>query len=359
MLDELGEAVIASDAAHRIVYWNAAAQSLLGWGAQDALGQTDSELLQARTNAGQTAEIIAGLLGKRPWSAEATVRTRDGVIVPARITASALRGVDGAVAGFVAVVTDLRAVREAASRREAMAAMDAVASLARGIAQELNEGVTRIESAIRATLARVPLREPARTELDDALRTVDATAALAVQLSAIGRALVIRPAATDLAGVVRGSQAALALIAGTDIAVTMQLEPAPPDVWVDGAVASQILLNLAANASAAMPEGGRLEIATYPVEIARKAEEPPDIPAGPWVVLELRDTRASVPPSLDRFFEPFSEGVLPPGMGMAAAHGMVMLSGGRLTVQPGVSGGLVFRAYFRPAASVRGPESAA
>jgi len=358
MLDELGEAVMASDAAHRIVYWNSAAQTLLGWSFEEALGQADSELLQARTSAGQTAEIIAGLLGRRPWSAEATVRTRDGLSIPVRITASALRGADGAVAGFVAVITDLRAVREAASHREAMAAMDAVASLARGIAQELNEGVLRIESAIRNTLARVPLREPARGELDDALRTVDATAALAAQLTAMGRALAIKPAATDLAAVVHGSQAALWLLAGTDITVSTQLEAAPPLVWVDAAVASQILLNLAANATAAMPSGGRLEIATYAVDVARSAEEPPEVPAGPWVVLELRDTRADVPPTLARLFEPFSESVVPPGMGLAAAHGMVTLSGGRLTVQAGAEGGLVFRAHFRPAATVRGPASA-
>jgi signal transduction histidine kinase len=239
-----------------------------------------------------------------------------------------------------------------------MAAMDAVATLARGIAQELNEGVTRIEGAIRNTLARVPLKEPARYALDDALRTVDATAALAAQLSAIGRALAIKPAATDLAGVVRGSHAALTLLAGTEITLATELEPAPPLVWVDVAVASQILLNLAANASAAMAEGGRLEIATYSVEVARNAEELPEVPAGPWVVLELRDTRVQLPASLDRLFEPFAEGVVPPGMGLAAAHGMVTLSGGRLTVQRGEGGGLVFRAYFRPAAAVRAPEGA-
>jgi PAS domain S-box-containing protein len=351
LLDQLGEAVIASDAAHRIVYWNAAAESLLGWTTEEVIGKTDSELLQTKTSAGQTAEIIAGLLRNRPWSAEVMVRRRDRSTLPARITASALRGADGAVAGYVAVVTDLRAVREHTSRREAMAAMDAVANMARGIARELTEAVARIEAGIRATLARVSLQERSRAQLDDALRTVDATAALAAQLLAVGREAVIKPARTDLPAVVRSGQAALSLLCGTEITVELELDPATLAAWVDNAVASQVLLNLAANACAAMPEGGRLTIATKNADLSRGDEERLDVPSGQWVVLEIRDTRVHVPP-LDRIFEPYAEAAVPPGMGLAAAHGLVTLSGGRLTAEASPTEGLVFRAYFRPAMTV-------
>jgi PAS domain S-box-containing protein len=351
LLDQLGEAVIASDAAHRIVYWNAAAESLLGWTTEEVIGKTDSELLQTKTSAGQTAEIIAGLLRNRPWSAEVMVRRRDRSTLPARITASALRGADGAVAGYVAVVTDLRAVREHTSRREAMAAMDAVANMARGIARELTEAVARIEAGIRATLARVSLQERSRAQLDDALRTVDATAALAAQLLAVGREAVIKPARTDLPAVVRSGQAALSLLCGMEITVELELDPATLAAWVDNAVASQVLLNLAANACAAMPEGGRLTIATKNADLSRGDEERLDVPSGQWVVLEIRDTRVHVPP-LDRIFEPYAEAAVPPGMGLAAAHGLVTLSGGRLTAEASPTEGLVFRAYFRPAMTV-------
>jgi PAS domain S-box-containing protein len=343
----MGEAVVATDASHRIAVWNPAAEQLFGWSAADAIGRPDHEVFAVKADAGQTAEIVAGLVGRRPWSALLTIRRRDGLPVPVRLTASALWSRDGSVAGYVAVVTDLGDVAARAESREAAAAMDAVARLARAVAHELSDGMSKIDSAVRTALSRLPTSNPARVWLDHALRSVDATSAMAVQLRAIGRDRPVVPALIDLCGVIERSLPALHLLAGPDIDVVTELDPGVPPVRIDPAVASQVVLHLAANGCAAMHERGRLVIAVREHEIGPRVARGTDFTPGAYVVMEVRDTRDRLPESLDRVFEPLAQPGGAHAMGLAAAHGLVTLSGGRLAAEPASGGGLVFRAYFR------------
>ena len=70
MLDSVGQAVIASDAHHRVIYWNRAAEDLFGWPATEAIGRIDSELLPARVTPQQTADITARLAAGQSWTGE-------------------------------------------------------------------------------------------------------------------------------------------------------------------------------------------------------------------------------------------------------------------------------------------------
>jgi PAS domain S-box-containing protein len=354
LLSRLGEAVVASDSEHRIVYWNAAAEALLGVAADQAIGRPDSDLLRTRTSVGQTAEILAGLLGGRPWSAEVSIAGADGTQIPVRITATALRD-RGVIQGYVAVVTDLREVRRGEAVRGAAAAMDAVARLAHGVAVELADGVARVEAAVRHALGRIAPADPSRTGMDEALRSVDETAALASQLLAVGRGLKPEQRRTDLPDVVRRGLPAISLLAGDSIEIVTELSPDAPAALVDPTMASQMLLNLAVDAVAAMPEGGRLTIATAVMEVTRNGVPgaAAAVGAGQWVVLEVRDTRSVVPVAIEKLFEPFAEDVSPRGLGLAAAHGLAVANHGHLTATLGPSGGVIFRLLLLPAGRPR------
>lgn len=95
---------------------------------------------------------------------------------------------------------------------------------------------------------------------------------------------------------------------------------------------AQVVYNIAANARDAMPEGGRLTIAT------RQADG--------WVELRFTDTGPGVPPELmGRIFEPFfsygkREGA---GLGLAIACRIVQEHGGEIDVESPAGGGATFR----------------
>jgi len=103
------------------------------------------------------------------------------------------------------------------------------------------------------------------------------------------------------------------------------------EVWMDPDRMAQVVHNIAANARDAMPEGGRLTIAT------RQADD--------WVELHFADTGPGVPPELaERIFEPFvsygkREGA---GLGLAIARRIVREHGGEIDVESSAGGGATF-----------------
>ena len=358
ILHALSEAVIASDADHRVVYWSPAAESLLGWTSAETIGREDAELLRTRATAGQTTAIIEGLLGRRPWSAEVEVQNRDGEDIPVRIGAAALHGESGQLAGYVAVVTDLRDARASERRRSSAATMDAVARLARGIGEELSRGVERIETALRGVLVRVPGGAADRAGLDEALRGVDSTAALAAELRSTGRRVPPQPGLVHLHDLVQRSLPAVRLLVPSGVEVRTETEPAARPAAADPATVSQVLMNLVAGASTAVRPDGVITVRISNETLTSREAEllSSRLEAGEWVVLEVIDDRGPVPAEseLDRAFEPFHElSQSPPGLGLAAAHGLVAGCGGVLVARAAPHG-VAFKAYLRPASTRAG-----
>ena len=96
-----------------------------------------------------------------------------------------------------------------------------------------------------------------------------------------------------------------------------------------------MLLNLAANARDAMPEGGELRV-TATIEL-RAYEVGHDVLSAPEVVLRLADTGQGMSPDvLARLFEPYfttkarGKGT---GLGLSTVYAIVAESGGRITVE--------------------------
>ena len=96
----------------------------------------------------------------------------------------------------------------------------------------------------------------------------------------------------------------------------------------------QVVINLAVNASEAMPGGGRLTLATGVAEDG-------------GVELVVRDTGRGIQKEIrDHIFEPFfstkhaSEGA---GLGLAVVHGIVSQHGGRIEVESEVGKGTTLR----------------
>ena len=77
LLGAVGEAVIATDLAGTITYFNRAAEALYGWSAQEVIGRNCVDVLTNEASAEQSAEIMAQLGRGESWSGEFVVRRRD------------------------------------------------------------------------------------------------------------------------------------------------------------------------------------------------------------------------------------------------------------------------------------------
>lgn len=119
------------------------------------------------------------------------------------------------------------------------------------------------------------------------------------------------------------------------IALELDLAAQTPGIGFDRAQFELVVLNIAANANHAMPDGGNFRLS---LQADAEAAQ---------VVIEFSDTGAGMGPEVQaRIFEPFfttkpvGEGT---GLGLAVAKDLVERAGGSLTVRSAVGAGTTFR----------------
>jgi PAS domain S-box-containing protein len=105
-LAALGQAVISTDPAGVVVYWNPAAEALYGWSAQEAVGRNIASLSVPEMARDVAADIMAALRDGVAWSGGFPVRRKDGSMFPALVTDAGIYR-DGVLVGVVGVSTNL------------------------------------------------------------------------------------------------------------------------------------------------------------------------------------------------------------------------------------------------------------
>lgn len=114
LLEAVDEAVIATDLAGSITYWNAAAEHVYGWNACEALGKNVNEITVPEISQVQARAVMNTVAAGRNWTGEFVVQNKQGQRFQARISNSPVYEADGSLTGIVGVSYDLTAQKEAA-----------------------------------------------------------------------------------------------------------------------------------------------------------------------------------------------------------------------------------------------------
>ncbi len=97
------EAIVATDARLRIVGWNAAAERLYGWTAQEVIGKPVSAVLRSELSGRQRAELLSTVSQEGELAAEYIHHDRHGQPLHVVAVTLALRDRTGALTGYVSV----------------------------------------------------------------------------------------------------------------------------------------------------------------------------------------------------------------------------------------------------------------
>ena len=137
------------------------------------------------------------------------------------------------------------------------------------------------------------------------------------------------------------------------IEVDVQTMPAPPEVPGDPDQIQQVCLNLIMNAIHAMPDGGKLRVATE--RMLRRKGGLDLAPPAEYAALIVADSGPGIPAAdREKIFEPFfttkdeGQGT---GLGLAVSHGIVKDHDGWIEVDSPAVGGAEFRVYLPCATS--------
>jgi PAS domain S-box-containing protein len=103
LLEAVGQAVIATDAAGAIILWSRAAEALYGWKAGEVMGRNVLEVTPMELSRSAGAEIMQALGRGELWSGEFQVRTRKGNQFTASVTDVPLMSDTRGVAGVIGV----------------------------------------------------------------------------------------------------------------------------------------------------------------------------------------------------------------------------------------------------------------
>ena len=229
--------------------------------------------------------------------------------------------------------------------------MDALGSLAGGVAHDFNNVLTAILGYADLVLLDLPADSPHRKDLDEISRAAQRAGDLTRQLLTFSRRQPIEPRVLNLNDVVADTDKMLRRLIGQEVQLVTVLGPTLGTVRADPGQVHQVLLNLAVNARDAMPDGGTLTIETHEVEIdGVYAQEHVDAQPGAYVLLAVSDTGTGMDAATRaRVFEPFfttKEKGKGTGLGLATVYGIVRQHGGHISLYSEIGRGTTFKIYL-------------
>ncbi len=355
-LGSIGDGVIATDGEGRVRFMNAHAEVLTGWAQADAAGRNVQDIFNIFHE--RTLELVRNPALDALATGEPATLARDTILIdkagkerPIDDSAAPIRDVNGNVTGAVLVFRDISERRRLEEHLRQAQKMEAIGRLAGGIGHDFNNIMTIITGYSEFLLFANLSPEEHLASAREIHAAAQRAAGLTQQIMAFSRKQMLVPCVLNLNTVVRDMGAMVKRLIGSNIEFVTDLLPHLGNVKADPTQIGQVLLNLAANARAAMRRGGRFVLATAHAELtAADTRLGPDVIPGRYVALSVSDTGTGMPEAvLAHIFEPFfttkpvGKGT---GLGLATVYGIVKQSGGHIEVTSKVREGTCFRVYL-------------
>ncbi len=351
-------AIFMLDAQGYVTSWNAGAQRIKGYLAEEIIGQHFSRFYTEEDRRdGVPLRVLESAARNGKFEGEGWRVRKDGSRFWANVLLDAIIGPEGEVIGFAKVTRDLTEKRNIEAQLRQSQKMEAIGQLTGGIAHDFNNLLQVVIGSLEAlqrragTLLQTQPGADMQRFIDNALRGAERAANLTRRLLAFSRRQALDAKPTDIGKLVVGMSDMLRRTLGE--AISIEAVNAA-DLWrvsVDSNQLESALLNLAVNARDAMPAGGKLTIETAncsldEVYVSRfEGLEP-----GPYVMIAVSDTGMGMTKEvLERAFEPFfttKEVGHGTGLGLSQVYGLIKQSGGHVRVYSEAGEGSTVKLYL-------------
>jgi len=324
LFDQAGLPMAVLDTRGRILDWNRAAEHILGFRRDEAVGK--SALLVRRPEDARRLELLLRRTARERRMAdfETFVTRSDGSEIPVTMSVCPLADAGDRVTAVGVVLRDLRRQKVLERRLAEHERMVSIGRLAGGMSHHINNILAAVSARVELALAKgdpASARQALRLTAEGVDRLTNITWNLLLFSGAEGRPPeVCRPDAVARRVVdrLRGE------LAGGPVALEAEIGDTPP-VRLDARGVRQVLDNLLLNAREAVGDAG-----TVTVRVATRGAD---------VMLTVHDTGPGIAPDhLPHVFEPFwttrgslaggTAGAL--GLGLTVARSLIAAAGGTI-----------------------------
>ena len=356
LLDQVRNAVIATDLEGKILYWNKFAEEIYQWTGDEVSGMHIFDAIIPKGTEELAMSIMNSTTESGHWEGDVVPKRKDGTTFPAHLILSVIRDERGKVIGRVGVVADITEKKMFEERLLRAQRLESIGILAGGIAHDLN-------NILQPIMMSVHLLKPGISgeKYERILNVVESSAERGADL--------IRQVLSFARGMESTRQILNTKYLISDVLKIMK-ETFPKSIeiktYTDGDIRNimgdftqlhQVLLNICVNARDAMPGGGELVISTRNITLDEETVKTYyDTGPGDYVEIAISDTGSGIPPDvMDKIFDPFfttKEQDKGTGLGLSTAYGIVKEHAGHIHAESETGRGTKFMVYL-PAVPVK------
>ncbi|MBF0496163.1 MAG: response regulator [Deltaproteobacteria bacterium] len=357
IVDTTNEGILALDEKVRITFANPRMAEMLDFQMAEMLGRDFASFILEEELPDHARKMEA----RRQGLAEQYERRflcKNGQVVWTLVSATPIFDAGHQFIGSFGMFTDIterKRMEEEQARLEQQLRqaqkMEAIGTFAGGVAHDFNNVLTAIVGYGQLTRQELGERDPLRGYVDIILSASERAANLTQSLLAFSRKRAISPRPVDLNEIVKRVDKFLLRVIGEDVELKTVLANERLTVMADSGQIEQVLMNLAANARDAMPQGGAFTIKTDRLYIGKEVIGSYDsITPGSYAVISVSDTGEGMnEETKQRIFEPFfttKETGRGTGLGLAIVYGIIKQHNGVINVysEPGL--GTTFKVYL-------------
>ena len=337
IIESINVGLLAVDLEGRVTRLNSALEHILDLRRDAAVGRRVEELFSE-----EFADTLKQVLGKDGWQLKqirniyklhTATRTNRGLVL--NIAIAPLQDGQGQTGALVVLedVTDRISLEEQLQQREKLSS---IGLLAAGVAHEVNTPLTGVSSYTQMLLGMLNENDPKHALLQKVRSQAERATNIVNNLlnfSRTGNATEF--AEIDVARVLDDTLQLLEpQLRRSQIEIVRRYDEDAPEAYANAGKLQQVFTNLILNARDAIPDGGRIVVATGTAEDGS-------------LVAEISDTGIGIAPeNVAKIYDPFftTKGVgRRTGLGLAVSYGIVQEHAGRISVESTPGHGTTFR----------------
>ena len=339
----------------RYIEVNKSFLELMGYDQAEVIGKSSLEL-KSWCNPEDRQKIVEKINREGAVrNMEVQRKTKSGKIIDTLFSAQPLRLENEEL--LISVTQDISKWKQSENERakleeqfQQVQKLESIGRLAGGVAHDLNNLLSPIIGYGEMLLEDTSVEDVRRESIQEIVNAGVRARNLVHQLLAFSRKQTLEYKQINMNEVAGGVEKLMRRTIREDIEIHIITSPQPLHILGDIGQIEQMILNLATNASDAMPDGGEMTIETLQISLDEEyAKRHQGVKPGEYVMLSVSDTGCGMDEETCRqIFEPFfsTKGKQGTGLGLATVYGIAKQHGGNIWVYSELEKGTTFKIFM-------------